>query len=79
VEVANYVNEHYPDVHMEVWRNIDGPIDQVHWVIRYESLAAVELTKDKLDQDDAYQELVGAFQSIFDLSSANDRHYKVVP
>lgn len=79
VQVADYVNEHYPDVHMEVWRNIDGPIDEVHWVVRYASLAVLERTKDQLDQDEAYQELVGAFQSIFDLSSAQDRHYKAVP
>jgi hypothetical protein len=64
---------------MEVWRNIDGPIDEVHWVVRYASLAVLERTKDQLDQDEAYQELVGAFQSIFDLSSAKDRHYKAVP
>jgi hypothetical protein len=79
VEVVNYVNEHYPEVHMEVWRNIDGYIDQVHLVARYESLAAMEATKRKLDQDDEYQKLVGSFQSLFDLRSAVDNHYETIP
>jgi hypothetical protein len=79
VGVASYLNEHYPDINVQIVRNVNGPIDQVHWVARYASLAALEETRRKLDQDDAYQELVGAFQSIFDLRSAVDNIYETVP
>ena len=64
VEIANYLNENYPETSVKVVRNINGPIDQVHWVAQYESLAALEETRKKLEQDGAYQELVGGFQSI---------------
>jgi hypothetical protein len=79
VEVANYLNEHYPEISIEVWRNVSGPIDQVHWVARYESLADMESVRQRLEQDDAYQELVGGFQSIFVLDSAADSIYETVP
>jgi hypothetical protein len=79
IQIANYVNENYPETHIEVLRNISGPIDQVHWVAKYESLAAMEETKKKLDKDDVYQELTAKFQSIFVLSSAVDNHYETVP
>jgi hypothetical protein len=79
VGVANYLKEHYPEVSVEVLRNINGPIHQVHLVVRYESLAVLEATRDKLDNDDDYQELVGAFQSIFVLDSAVDNIYETVP
>ena len=78
-EVADYLNENYPEVTVEVWRNISGPIDQVHWVARYESLAALEETRTKLEKDDTYQKLVGGFQSIFVLESAVDNIYATVP
>jgi len=79
VGVANYLKEHYPQMSPEVLRNINGPIDQVHLVVRYESLAVLEATRKKLDNDDEYQELVGAFQSIFVLDSAVDNIYETVP
>jgi len=79
VQVANYLNEHYPEMNVQVVRNVNGPIDQVHWLVRYESLAVLEATRKKLDNDDDYQELVGAFQSIFVLSSAVDNIYATVP
>jgi hypothetical protein len=78
-QVATYLNENYPQVNVEVLRNINGPIDQVHWVARYESLAALEEIRNTLAKDDAYQELVGAFQTIFVLESAVDNIYATVP
>ena len=78
-EVATYLNENYPQVNVKVLRNISGPIDQVHWVARYESLAALEETRNTMAKDETYQKLVGAFQSIFVLESAVDNIYATVP
>ena len=79
VKVATYLNERYPEMNIEVLRNINGFLDYVHWAVRYESLAVFEEVGNKLDEDTGYQDLLAETEGMFVGSSLEDNLYATVP
>ena len=58
LKVAKYFNDKYSDVNVRVMRNINGPTNQIHWAVRYGSLAAMEKNAAKWSTDAGYQDLL---------------------
>jgi hypothetical protein len=77
VNIANWINEHYPQLSVEVLWNITGPKSRVHWVVRCESLATWEETRDKMDADPGYQDVVAGGDDLVDLTLWVDNFYGV--
>lgn len=77
LEVAKYVSDNYPDSHIEVVRNISGPRNQIHWSVRYESLAVSEAVGAKLATDRGYQAMLVKAAELFD-SPLVDHYYHVI-
>ena len=78
VKVAAYVNETYPSINVRVLRNINGPLQAVHWAVRYESLAALEEISAKLGADAGYQELLAETEGMFVPGTLVDNLYRTV-
>jgi len=72
LKVAEHVNKTSREIHVEVLNNISGRLDQIHWIMRSESLASFEEVISKIDADDKYQAFVreandqGLFTKIVD-------------
>ena len=58
VQVSHYINDNVDGVEVTVMRNIGGPVYQVHWVSRYDSLAEYARLWAALEADPGYQELI---------------------
>ena len=78
VRIAKWVNEHYPEVNVEVLRNITGPRWQVHWVVRCESLAVWGEVSPKMNADPGYQEAISGAQEFVVQSTWMDNFYERV-
>ncbi|MEZ5144940.1 MAG: hypothetical protein R2726_20845 [Acidimicrobiales bacterium] len=59
VEVAEYLNDTYPDNPVEVFTQRFGPHSRLVWSIDFEDLAAFETYQAKLNQDGTYWEVMG--------------------
>ena len=79
--MAGYLNEKYPSAKVQVIRNVNGRLDQVHWMVSYESLADMEELGKQLQEDAGYGELVAEAQGkgLFDGSTIVDNLYATVP
>jgi len=66
--------------HVQVLRNIGGPVWQVHWISNYESLAAFEEMRKRIEADEGYLKLLGEGrdQQLLVASSVVDRLYEVI-
>ena len=75
VKIATWVNENYPDLRVQVLNNISGPIFQVHWVARCESLALFGEVTAKLNADPGYLEVISGGEEFLIQSSLVDAFY----
>ena len=78
VNIANWTNEHYPEVNMEILRNISGPKWQVHFVIRCASMAAWEETSAKANADRGYHEVISGGEELVIQKTMMDTFYRTV-
>ncbi len=83
VKLATYVNENYTDISpegkTEVVRNINGPVNQLHFVTKAESLAVFEQALKRMAEDPDYQELLAEGLGLFVESSAVVNYSETVP
>ena len=78
VNIAHWINEHYPDVNVQVMRNITGPRWQVHWVVRCDSLTIWDQTSAKINADPGYQEVISGAEELVVQSTWMDNFYAEV-
>jgi hypothetical protein len=57
LKAARYMNEKF-GTNMQVNRNVNGPVYQIHFVTTYDSLAAFEKTRKQWEADTGYQEVL---------------------
>ena len=79
VKAANYITENL-GINVQVVRNVGGPVNQVHWIANYESLAEYEAAGKKIENDDGFQGLLaeGMEQGLFSSSSVVDGLYETI-
>jgi len=79
VKVATYITENL-GTQIQVLRNVGGPVNQVHWIATYESLAEYEASMKKIENDEGYQGLLGELQepSLYIVSSVVDNLYESI-
>lgn len=78
VKVAQYINEKFPEMHVQVLRNVNGSLGQIHWSSRYASLAVCEEIMAKVEADPGYQALMEESQELFDPNFTQDHYYRTV-
>ena len=54
VELAAYMNEHFPGHNMRAHVQVMGDVNKLHWISEYESIAQIEQLFDELHADDGY-------------------------
>ena len=77
-KIAQYINEKFPEVHVQVLLNVNGPRDQIHWSARYASLAAFEEKGAKIESDLGYQALVEEAGEMLVPGALEDNFYRTV-
>jgi hypothetical protein len=78
VKFAAIVNQHYPQAHSHIVRNIDGKGSRIYIVDTWESLGTWETARDKVDSDPAAQALFQSVAELFDWNSAERHFYQIV-
>lgn len=79
VKVGGHITQNV-GINVQVLRNIGGPVNQVHWVSNYESLADYEAGLKKIYEDAGFQQLFAeaAEQKLFVSSSIVDSLYETI-
>jgi len=80
VEVTQYVNREVPDLEVQVYRNVGGPLFEVHWISHFPSLAAYQASRDRLESHVGFIEKVSeaAESGLFLGTSFRDRLYETL-
>jgi hypothetical protein len=78
VRVARFSNEHYPELNLQILRNVSGSCYQVHWLVGCKSLAVFKETYDRVHADPGYQELTKGWENLVIQSSWVDTFYETV-
>lgn len=73
---GQYINDHYAKT--QVMRNIGGQLNQLHWVVNYESLVAMEAFRKKITADADFQVLIAKGEGLFVGGSAFDSIFEVI-
>ena len=81
VQVANWINGKFPDVTVNVMRNISGSVFGLHWVTNAESLGEFEQIMGQIDADPEYQNMLteAREKGYFVQGSLQDNYYRSVP
>ena len=79
-KIGEYINQTIPGANVQVALNIGGPVYELHWVSRSESLAEHEQVLKRVDADAGVQRLRAEQrqQGLFIGSSIVDRLYETV-
>lgn len=80
LKIAAYINETF-ETNIIVQRNVAGPVNQLHWVSTYDSLASVEETSAKISEDPGYQQLMAELveDPLFFAASVVDNLFRSIP
>lgn len=75
---ATHVNATYPRLHIQILRNVNGKSKQIHWLGRFESLAAYEEISQKFSTDARFRELWLEGSTILDFHGSVDNFFRVI-
>ena len=76
-ENGDSVTKKYPEVKStEMWMNIAGPLNEVHWILQFESLADEEQFALKAMEDEEYFKRMEEVAEFLDPNFGEDRLYR---
>ena len=80
LKVVAYISDKFPDLNIQLIRNVGGPIYELHWVSSTETLATYEEVNKSIEADEGYQALVAEARQarVFVASSLVDRLYETI-
>jgi hypothetical protein len=80
LKVAGYVNDKF-GLEVSLERNVTGMLNQLHWVVTYDSLAAFEEIVAATSADEGYQQLLAEAteKELFFAKSVVDKLYQSIP
>ncbi|MGB3715759.1 MAG: hypothetical protein WA996_15135 [Candidatus Promineifilaceae bacterium] len=80
LKIAGYVNDKF-GLNVAVQRNVTGMVNQLHWVVIYDSLTSFEEATAATTADEGYQQLLAesAEKELFFANSAVDSLYQSIP
>ena len=64
-EIAEYINAKYAPVSVQVYTELFGNVDTIHWYVDYKDLATVESINTKLLADQGYWAIVNKGMEFF--------------
>lgn len=76
VQAAAYLTAHYPEVQVEILRNVDGPPHQLHMVTRCASMDALDAYEMARADDAGWLALLAAYRALDPQRSTSDRVYQ---
>jgi hypothetical protein len=77
-KIAAYLNEHYPEIQVEVLANISGNRWELHWLTKCESLAVIEEVSARYWEDPGFLELIPGSEELVVHASWTDTYYRVL-
>ena len=74
------LNDKFPDLNVQLIRNVGGPLYELHWVSSTETLASYEDVTKRIEAEQGYQALVAEIRQakVFVASSLVDRLYETI-
>ena len=80
LKVVALINDKFPDLNVQLIRNVGGPIYELHWVSSTETLATYEEVNKSIEADQGYQALVAEARQakVYVASSLVDRLYETI-
>ena len=66
IKVAEYWKQHFKPISIEVLQNIHGPLNRIHWVAKWDSMAAAEKAIESAAGDSEAQSLGAGYSSCFE-------------
>jgi hypothetical protein len=72
---AAYLNEHIEGASAEVWSNIDGPRNLIHWVVRCDSLAEWERASTQFRADEGARKVRAPIEEYMENPHARAPHF----
>jgi hypothetical protein len=66
LKVAKYFNDKDSGMRVRVLRNINGPWNEIHWSVRFESIAAMGESRASWPTDEGYQALLAETEGMFE-------------
>ena len=80
LKVVALLNDKFPDLNIQLIRNVGGPLYELHWVSSTETLASYEEVTKRIEADQGYQELVAEIRQakVFVATSLVDRLYETI-
>lgn len=80
LKIAGYVKDRF-GLEVSLERNVTGKINQLHWVVTYDSLASFEEIVAATNADDGYQQLLveATEKELFFANSVVDNLYQSIP
>jgi hypothetical protein len=78
--VVALLNDKFPDLNVQLIRNVGGPLYELHWVSSTETLASYEDVTKRIEAEQGYQALVAEIRQakVFVASSLVDRLYETI-
>ena len=64
-EVADYIEETWPELQVVTFRPVMPPDNQIHWVTEFENMAAVEVLGPVLPEDTGYVAVLEKAEGLF--------------
>ncbi len=65
-EVADYIDETWPELQVVTFRPAAPPSNQIHWVMKFENMEAAAVLGPTLLEDSGYLAVLGKAEGLFD-------------
>jgi hypothetical protein len=72
---AEYLNQHFEGVKAEVWSNVAGQRNLIHWVVRCDSLAEWESVSEQFRADDEARKVRAPVHVYIENAQARETHF----
>jgi hypothetical protein len=71
-KIVEHINANYPGTTFQLFTEIFGDVNRIHWISDYETLADIEAVMLRINQDQAYFKIVGDSPGVFIEGSLHD-------
>lgn len=75
-KAAAYITDKYSELTVQIMENINGPVNQLHWVESWDTLAPWEEYAKQVDADSGWQALLAEGGGLFDADSIVRKWYR---
>ena len=80
LKIASYLKESL-DWDVQVMRNVSGQLNQIHWVVNFESMAEYEAESNRAVGDETLGQMIaeGGEMELYHGNTARDSFFRTIP